>query len=111
MLQTFTALADQNRLRILACLGSGPMAVGEIADTLDLNQPQTSKHLAVLKAAGLVEVERQTQRRLYRIHADGFKAIDGWLESYRVLWNARFTQLDNVLVEILENKENADESK
>jgi DNA-binding transcriptional ArsR family regulator len=111
MLQAFNALADQNRLRILACLGVGTMAVGEIADALDLNQPQTSKHLAVLKAAGLVEVERKTQRRLYRIRAEGFKEIDGWLESYRVLWNVRFAQLDNVLVEILEKKESADESK
>lgn len=109
MLQTFNALADHNRLRIVDYLRAGTRAVGEIADALELNQPQVSKHLSVLKAAGLVDVERQNQRRLYRIRADGLKEIDHWLAGYRALWEGRFAELDSALVEIVEKKESGND--
>ena len=66
MLATFQALAEPNRLRIVELLRRGPRAVGSIGEKLQLRQPQVSKHLSVLKAAGLVEMEA---RRILRLHA------------------------------------------
>ena len=100
MLETFTALADANRLRILALLRSGPHAVGEIGDRLALRQPQVSKHLKVLREAGLVEAQAEAQRRLYGLRAEGLMTVDAWLRDYRGLWDDRFNQLDELLEEL-----------
>lgn len=108
MIETFAALADQNRLRIIDALRSGSQPVGEIAKLLGLRQPQVSKHLAVLKAAGLVDVEHRAQRRLYRIRGDGLRNLDSWLDGYRTLWDGRFAQLDSALARILEAKGSGD---
>ena len=61
---TFAALGEPNRFRIVELLRAGPRPVNEIGDRLRLNQPQVSKHLRVLKAAGLVDVEARAQQRL-----------------------------------------------
>jgi DNA-binding transcriptional ArsR family regulator len=69
MTQTFAALAEPSRFRIVELLRSGPRAVNEIGQRLRLNQPQVSKHLRMLKEAGLVEVEARAQQRLYELRA------------------------------------------
>jgi DNA-binding transcriptional ArsR family regulator len=97
MLATFTALAEPNRLRIVNLLRKGPRPVGEIGASLRLNQPQVSKHLAVLKAARLVEVEPRAQQRLYGLCARPLRELDAWLERYRSLWDERMDQLDTVI--------------
>lgn len=111
MIEIFAALADSSRLRILETLRASTKPVGEIAAALDLRQPQVSKHLAVLKTAGLVDVEHQAQRRIYRLRADGLRNLDSWLAEYRSLWEARFLQLDSTIARIVEKKVSADEPK
>ncbi|HSQ59435.1 MAG TPA: metalloregulator ArsR/SmtB family transcription factor [Acidobacteriota bacterium] len=97
MLATFTALAEPNRLRIVELLRSGPRPVGEIGRRLRLRQPQASKHLRILKEAGLVAVRPEAQRRLYELRADRLLEIDAWLEPYRRYWNARLDALERHL--------------
>ena len=111
MIETFAALADQNRLRIIDVLRAGSQPVGEIAEKLNLRQPQVSKHLAVLKAACLVEVEHQAQRRIYRIRVEGLRNLDSWLGGYRALWEGRFAQLDSTLAAVLQKEVSSDGSK
>lgn len=64
---------------------------------LELNQPQTSKHLRVLCDAGLVEVQPIANRRIYRIRPEPFQELDKWLDSYRRLWEGRMDRLDDYL--------------
>jgi DNA-binding transcriptional ArsR family regulator len=100
MIETFTALSEPNRLRIVELLRDGPQAVGAIADSLRLNQPQVSKHLNALKKARLVEVEARAQQRLYRLDAQGLLLIDRWLDRYRRIWTGRLDELDDVISEM-----------
>ncbi|SDH71034.1 ArsR/SmtB family transcription factor [Alteribacillus bidgolensis] len=95
--QTFSALAEPNRLAIVDLLLDEPLPVGEIAEKLNLNQPQTSKHLRVLSEAGLVEVQPITNRRIYKLRPEPFQELDKWLDSYRRVWEARMDRLDDYL--------------
>lgn len=97
---TFSALAESNRFRIVELLRSGPLTVGEIADRLELRQPQASKHLRVLLEAGLVEVEAVANRRHYKLRAEPFQAMNAWLETYRSIWEERFDKLDRYLQQL-----------
>ena len=97
MIDTLTALAEPNRLRIIELLRDGPRPVGEIGDRLRLRQPQTSKHLRVLKDAGLVAVRRDAQRRLYELRAQPLLELDAWLQSYRQYWSERLDALEAML--------------
>lgn len=100
MNSTFSALSEPNRLHIVELLREGPLTVGEIANRLGLNQPQTSKHLRVLSDAGLVEVHAVTNRRYYKLRPEPFQEMEVWLDSYRRLWNERFDRLDDYLQEM-----------
>jgi DNA-binding transcriptional ArsR family regulator len=104
MLATFTALAEPNRLRIVHLLRDGPRPVGEIGERLHLRQPQVSKHLRLLKEAGLVDVRPVAQQRLYELRAAPFRELGAWLEDYRQLWDERFAGLDAVIAD-LKNEE------
>ena len=110
MIETFAALAEPNRFRIVELLRAGPRPVNEIGDRLRLNQPQVSKHLRVLKHAGLVDVEPRAQQRVYELRAERLRQLHEWLERYRELWDERFDQLDE-LIEALTNKERSDVRK
>ncbi len=105
MHETFSALGELNRYRIVELLRFGPRAVNEIGARLKLNQPQVSKHLRVLKDAGIVDVQPHAQQRLYKLRAEQLRAVADWLERYRQVWQARFAELDAVLEEI-KTKEN-----
>ncbi|CAH1190046.1 HTH-type transcriptional regulator [Paenibacillus plantiphilus] len=106
---TFSALSEPNRLRIVELLIHGPLTVGDIADNLELRQPQASKHLRVLLKAELVEVEAVANRRNYKLRLEPLQAMDHWLEAYRNIWNDRFNNLDIYLQKLQsENKENND---
>lgn len=74
-----------------------PRAVGELVDQLGLTQSGTSKHLRVLRDAGLVSVRREAQRRLYTVDPAPLVELDGWLEPYRRLWDARLDALEQHL--------------
>lgn len=98
MIETFAALAEPNRFRIVELLRAGPRAVNDISDQLRLNQPQASKHLRVLKEAGLVDAETQGQQRIYALRAEPLRQMHDWLEEYRQIWEERFDQLDELFV-------------
>jgi DNA-binding transcriptional ArsR family regulator len=104
VIETFAALSEPNRFRIVELLRSGPRPVNEIGERLKLNQPQVSKHLRVLKAAGLVEVEPRAQQRLYELRAEPLRQLNGWLKRYRRLWDARFEELDELIEELKEKE-------
>jgi DNA-binding transcriptional ArsR family regulator len=108
MIETFAALAEPNRFRIVELLRSGPRAVGEIGERLDLNQPQVSKHLRVLRDAGMVDVLPRAQQRLYGLRPQPLRQLHGWLERYRRIWEERFEALDGLLEE-LDSKTKPDE--
>lgn len=110
MLETFAALAEPNRYRIVELLRGGPRSVNDIGERLQLNQPQVSKHLRVLKEAGLVDVEPRAQQRLYELRPQPLRRLHGWLERYRRIWEERFEELDE-LVEELKKEEKSDEHR
>ena len=97
MIETLTALAEPNRLRIVELLRAGARPVGEIGERLQLRQPQVSKHLRVLKDAGLVDVEVRAQQRLYELRPEPLRELNEWLERFRAIWDARFARLDDYL--------------
>lgn len=100
MRETFAALAEPSRLRIVELLRSGPRPVADIGERLQLRQPQVSKHLRVLKEAGLVAVEARAQQRLYGLRPEPLRELHRWLERYRQLWEERFTAMDELLLEL-----------
>jgi DNA-binding transcriptional ArsR family regulator len=75
----FEALGDGNRRAIVELLGSGGRTVGEIADTLPISRPAVSRHLRLLKQAGLVIDEPRGTRRIYQLHARGVEAVQAYL--------------------------------
>ena len=106
MIETFAALAEPNRYRIIETLRRGPKSVNELTERLGLNQPLVSKHLRILRDAGLVRVTPQAQLRLYSLDAASFQRLHAWLERYRQLWDERLDQLDALVQELNDEKEN-----
>jgi len=92
-------LADGTRRDILDLLREGERPVGELVDHLGMSQPAVSKHLRVLRDAGLVEVRPDAQRRLYRLRPDPLVEIDRWLAPYRRLWSRSLDRLERHLEE------------
>ncbi len=103
---TLSALAEPNRLRIVELLRDSPRSVGEIAGRLRIRQPQASKHLRVLSEAGLVVVRPVAQKRIYQLQPEPFEELDGWVETFRRVWEARLDNLDEYLRELKEKGEN-----
>jgi DNA-binding transcriptional ArsR family regulator len=81
------ALADPHRRAMLDALRDGPCSVGELTSRLGMSQPMTSKHLRVLRDAGLVVVRKQAQQRIYAVNALRLAELEAWLAPYRTLWN------------------------
>jgi DNA-binding transcriptional ArsR family regulator len=100
IVETFAALAEPTRLRIVELLRAGPKPVGEICDFLPLGQPQVSKHLRVLRDAGLVEVQPRAQQRIYELRATPLRELNEWIERFRDIWGARYEQLDDLLIKM-----------
>jgi DNA-binding transcriptional ArsR family regulator len=90
----FNAIAEPRRRELVALLARGnPRSVGELVDALGLAQPAVSKHLAVLRAVGLVSVRRQGKSRLYTLNAAQLRAVHDWTKRFERLWSH---QLDRV---------------
>jgi DNA-binding transcriptional ArsR family regulator len=104
MVSAFDVLAEPNRRQILDFLGSSERAVGDIVERLRLSQPAVSKHLRVLREAGLVEVRGDAQRRMYRVRSEPLQAIDEWLEPYRRMWADGLDDLERHLETMTETK-------
>jgi DNA-binding transcriptional ArsR family regulator len=90
-------LAEPNRRRILDLLRAGERPVGDLVGALDVSQPTVSKHLRVLRDAGLVDVRPSAQQRVYRLRAEPLREIDEWLAPYRALWADRLDALEHVV--------------
>jgi DNA-binding transcriptional ArsR family regulator len=97
MASTFEVLAEPRRRQILDLLRAGERPVGELVEKLTLTQPTVSKHLRVLREAGLVEVRHDAQRRWYRLRPEPLVEIDSWLAPYRQLWTASLDALERHL--------------
>jgi DNA-binding transcriptional ArsR family regulator len=97
--QVIEVLAEPSRRRILDLLREGEQPVGDLVARMRLSQPAVSKHLHVLKAAGLVEVRAVAQRRLYRIRTEPLAELDAWLAPYRAIWSERLDALAQHLAE------------
>jgi DNA-binding transcriptional ArsR family regulator len=97
MTVAFEVLAEPNRRRILDLIKDEERPVGELVDELRLSQPAVSKHLRVLREAGLVEVRTDAQRRLYRVNPGPLRDLDAWLAPYRRMWSGRLDALEQHL--------------
>jgi DNA-binding transcriptional ArsR family regulator len=93
----FDVVAEPHRRQILDLLAEAERPVGELVERLDLSQPAVSKHLRILRDAGLVEVRGEAQRRLYSLRPEPLQAIDQWLMPYRRMWSARLDDLERHL--------------
>ena len=100
MPETFEALAEPNRRRILDLLREEERPVNDLVRRLAVSQPSVSKHLRVLREAGLVEVRVDAQRRLYRVRPEALREVGEWLEPYRLLWESRLDDLERHLDEM-----------
>jgi DNA-binding transcriptional ArsR family regulator len=96
-MSVFEVLAEPHRRRILDLLGLSERSVSELVERLELTQPAVSKHLRILREAGLVEVRVDAQRRLYSVQPEPLRAVDEWLEPYRQRWAAPLDDLERHL--------------
>lgn len=97
MQSAFEILAEPNRRAILHLLASSDRSVGEIERQLRMTQPTVSKHLRVLREAGLVEAEVDAQRRLYRLRPEKLMEVEAWLAPFRRFWSAHVDALERHL--------------
>jgi DNA-binding transcriptional ArsR family regulator len=98
-LAALQVLAEPRRVAILELLRDGERPVGELVELLHLSQPAVSKHLRVLRDAGLVEARVDAQRRLYRIRLEPLVELDDWLTPYRRLWTTHLDRLEEHLTQ------------
>jgi DNA-binding transcriptional ArsR family regulator len=87
------ALADESRRTMLEALTSGPATAGELAALLPIARPGVSRHLRMLREAGLVDVRQDSQRRIYTLRPEPLAEVDQWLSRYRALWEQRLDAL------------------
>src|SRR5271167_1185985 len=90
---TFSALADPTRRAVLDLLRQGVQPAGQIARAFPVSRPAISKHLRLLRKAHLVQEKREGRHRLYQLNPEPLKAVDSWLEQYRVFWQVNLTNL------------------
>ena len=96
-MDAFEAIAEPNRRRILDLLRAGERPAGEVVDALAISQPGVSKHLKLLREAGLVRVRADGQRRLYSLAPGELATVEAWLEPYRAAWKDRLDALERHL--------------
>lgn len=95
--QRLAAISEPNRFRIVELLKDGPHSVGGIVDELGLGQPQVSRHLRLLAEAGVVEMTKRAQQRIYRLHPDAMQGISDWVQGFAALWAERMDRLGALL--------------
>jgi DNA-binding transcriptional ArsR family regulator len=105
MSTVFGVLAEPQRRRILDLVRDGERSVGELVGALSISQPAVSKHLRVLREAGLVEARVDEQRRLYRLRPEPLRELDAWLAPYRQAWDASLDRLETRLGEMARDEE------
>jgi DNA-binding transcriptional ArsR family regulator len=102
---TFNALADPTRRAVLDLLRQGTQPAGQIARAFPVSRPAISKHLRLLRRAHLVQERREGRHRLYQLNPEPLKAVDSWLQQYRVFWQSNLANL-KTFVEAEYEKEN-----
>lgn len=95
----FHALADSTRREILDLLRTAERSAGQVAERFPVSQPAISRHLRVLREAGLVTQRKEAQSRLYRLAPEALREVDRWLDAYRVFWTARMHDLKRYVEE------------
>ncbi len=98
-MDTFNALADPTRRRIIESLAAGETSFGDLADKFEMSRPAVSQHLKVLREAGIVTSRADAQRRIYRLSEDGFDEVETWLNRVREFWTQRLDTLERLLDE------------
>lgn len=98
-MDAFEAIAEPNRRRILDLLRAGERPAGEVVEALAISQPGVSKHLRLLREAGLVRVRADGQRRLYSVEPRQLAAIEEWLRPHLEFWRGRLDDLERYLKE------------
>lgn len=98
-MDSFIALADPTRRRIIESLIAGERSFGEIAGQFEISRPAVSQHLKVLRDTGLVRVRADAQRRIYSLDAGGLQEVDAWLDKVRRFWAPRLDKLEQALRE------------
>ena len=96
-LDVLEVIAEPTRRRILDAVREGERSVNDLVQQVGMHQPGVSRHLKVLRDAGLVEVRRDAQRRMYRLRAEPLMELDAWLEPYRAEWAGRLDSLERHL--------------
>ncbi len=96
-MSAYAALAEPHRRQILDLLRDGERPVGELVKRLDLSQPGVSKHLKVLREAGLVVARTEGKQRVYALRPEPLAEVDQWLEPYRMFWSGRLDALEQHL--------------
>lgn len=96
-MEALAALADPIRRRIVELLAAGERTAGELATQFDVTRPAVSRHLRVLREAGLVSVRAHQQQRIYRLEPGAFAELEEWLMRYRAVWANRLDALDTEL--------------
>ncbi len=96
-MDTYAAIGEPNRRFMLDQMRDGPRTVGHLVEAVGLSQPVVSKHLRVLKDAGLVTVQPDGQRRWYRLNPQPLTELEEWLEPYRKYWGERLDALERHL--------------
>ena len=90
---TFQALADPTRRAVLDLLRRGSQPAGQIASAFPVSRPAISKHLRLLRRAHLVREHREGRNRVYQLNPEPLRAVDSWIEQYRVFWKASLNNL------------------
>lgn len=97
MTTAFDVLAEPTRRQILHVLLGGPLPVGQLSEVLGQSQPGTSRHLRILRDAGLVSVRQVAQQRWYELQPGPLAEIDAWLAPFRLEWSDRLARLEDHL--------------
>jgi DNA-binding transcriptional ArsR family regulator len=98
-MDTFTALADPTRRRIIESLAAGEISFGELADKFEMSRPAVSQHLKVLRDAGIVTARADAQRRIYRLSENSLDEVEAWIGKVHHFWTQRLDKLEQLLAE------------
>jgi DNA-binding transcriptional ArsR family regulator len=107
-MSAFDIVAEPHRRQILDLLSSAERPVGQLVEELEISQPAVSKHLRILREAGLVHVRGDAQRRLYSVRPEPLRAIDEWLTPYRRMWADRLDALERHLEQLTDDHERSE---
>ena len=107
-MDTFIALSDPTRRRIIETLARGEVSFGELAGQFEMSRPAVSQHLKVLRETGMVSVRPDAQKRLYSLSETGLEEVDAWLGRVREFWNQRLDRLEALLADDDQEENNND---